>query len=86
MVLGAILTSVFALGGKWRDTATGQRAVTGTAFPEPALPDAASARPRISVQALGEKRTVAVRFVDSDDSAQVTYRYTAAPTGWTSAA
>src|SRR6188768_2880933 len=35
MVLGAILTSVFAMGGKWRGTAADQRAVTGTASPIP---------------------------------------------------
>jgi hypothetical protein len=37
MAFGAILTSVFALGGKWRGTAINQRAVTGTASPNPAL-------------------------------------------------
>ena len=37
MALGAILTSVFALTGKRRGTATNQRAVTGTASPDPAL-------------------------------------------------
>jgi hypothetical protein len=37
MAFGAILTSVFALGGKWRGTAINQRAVTGTTSPDPAL-------------------------------------------------
>ena len=35
MVLGAVLTGVSALSGKWRGTATNQRAVTATASPIP---------------------------------------------------
>ncbi|MFY1669551.1 DedA family protein [Plantactinospora sp. WMMB334] len=37
MAFGAVLAGVFSLGGKWRGTAPNQRAVTGTASPDPAL-------------------------------------------------